>query len=329
MKVLVTGSAGFIGSHLVSKLLRDGHEVRCLMHKENINNHSEKFRDIMFVYGDITNQKSLENAVKDIDVVFHLAAKVQTGYYQDEDKLMKVNFHGTCNLISAVVANNSRLQNFVYLSSAGAIGMFDSKELIKEDVECLAVTDYGMSKLLAEKYLGYSGYANNLPYTIIRPPTVYGIRERYNLLLMSRAIKNRRFALIGSGNNLTSVCHISNLIDALILVGFKASKNQTYHVADDKPITWNHLTEIISKQLNISKPIHLPVWICKDAAIGLESVSRITKKDPILHQGRIHTMTDNFALDITKIKNEGYNPKVTTEDGIAQTIQWYKEQCLL
>ena len=329
MKVLVTGATGFIGSHLVSRLLRDGYEVRCLIHKENINNRSEKFRDIMFIYGDVTNEKSLENAVKDIDVVFHLAAKVQTGYYQDKDELMKVDFHGTCNLISAVVANSNHLQNFVYLSSAGAIGMFDSKELIKEDVKCSPVTDYGTSKLLAEKYIGYSGYAFKLPYTIVRPPTVYGERERYNLLLMTRAIKNRRFALIGNGNNLISVCNVKNLVDAMILVGFKTNKNQIYHVADEQPITWNHLTELISTQVNVSKPIHLPVWICKDAAVVLEGISKITKNEPILYQNRIHTMTDNFALDIAKVKNEGYNPRITTEDGIAQTIQWYKEQNLL
>jgi nucleoside-diphosphate-sugar epimerase len=316
MKVLVTGATGFIGSHLVLRLLKDGHEVRCLSHNP--------LQSTTLIYGDITNTESLTDAVKDVEVIFHLAAKVQTGYYQDKEELIKVNFQGTRNLTEAALSHSKRLQNFVYLSSAGAIGMFDSVELIKEDVKCTPVTHYGVSKLQAENYLHHYS-----PYTIIRPPTVYGPRERYNLLLMTRAIKNRKFALIGNGNNLTSVCHISNLIDALMLVGLITGKNQTYHVADSQPISWNRLTEHISLQANAPKPPHLPVWLCNKAAIVLENVSRITKKEPILSRGRVHTMSDNFALDTTKIKSKGYDPKVSTELGIYQTIQWYKEHNLL
>ena len=326
MKVLVTGATGFIGSHLVPSLLKDGHEVRCLVHESA---HTENLRGASLICGDITNIKSLVDAVKDVEVVFHLAAKVQTGFYQDADALMKVNFQGTSTLIDAVHSYDRHLQNFVYLSSAGAIGMFNSKELVKEDVKCSPVTCYGVSKLQAENHLHHYSSLLNVPYTIVRPPTVYGPYERYNLLLLTLAIKYRRFALIGSGSNLTSVCHVSNLVDALKLVGFIADKNQTYHVADSQPISWNHLTELISFQASAPKPPHLPVWLCNCAAVVLESVCHATNKEPVLHQGRVHTMSNNFALDIAKIKSKGYNPKVSTELGICQTIQWYKEQNLL
>jgi len=164
-KVLLTGATGFIGHHLVDLLKSEGFDVRCLVRKTS--NISKLVGKVEFAYGEVTSPESLEEAVKGVDYIVHLAGVVKAlnpeGYY-------RVNTQGTINLFNATLKNNQNIKRFVFISSQAASR--PSETPIKENEPSAPVTSYGKSKLETEKFLNQN--SDKLPVTIIRPSAVYG-----------------------------------------------------------------------------------------------------------------------------------------------------------
>lgn len=155
MKVLVTGGAGFIGSHTVDKLLTDGFEVIVLDNLrsgnlENINQHIAN-KNFQFVCGDIINANLVRALVRDADYVVHLAALVSVPEsIHNPDLAYAINVNGTLNLLEASAAHD--VERFVYASSCAVYGNAD-KLPIKEDYPTKPESPYGVSKLIAENYV--------------------------------------------------------------------------------------------------------------------------------------------------------------------------------
>jgi nucleoside-diphosphate-sugar epimerase len=330
MVTLVTGSTGFVGQYLVKQLLADEkRQVKCLARK-NSNIGSLKKLGAEIVFGDITKPESLTNATADVDVVYHTAGYIETGFRQHYDKLYKTNVEGTRNLLEASAKGN--LKKFVYFSSMGAIGTRNVEGLVKEDVACEPDTQYGKSKCEAEKVVSNYFNESGLPVVIIRPSTVYGPGEKHNFLTLTRAVKNRKFMFIGDGSNLTSLCYVDNLVDAVVLAEKKGANGGVYHVADGRPYSWKEIVLTIERELGIKVRImHIPLGIARMGGSFFEGISRLSStSEPPLYSGRVKTLSDNFAFNITKAKEElGYVPRVSFEEGLRLTIQWYGSEGLL
>jgi len=326
--IFITGGTGFIGSHIVEELIMKGYRLRCLVRKKEsaakilclLRNipYSEKY--IEFVYGDIT-QKLTKHYFRDVTIVLHLAAAIETGYYQNYDVLYKTNVLGTRNVVEAILAGGETIENFIHFSSMAAIGIRDLDTLVTEDIECKPDTPYGKTKYESELLLRRYWEENKLPVTILRLPTVYGPREQYNFRKLVKAIKNKRFAFIGDGENLTSVLYVKNLsheIDKFFVKG----RGEIYHLADPEPISWKKLVEYISEVLGIQPPsLHIPVSLAKVAALAFEVITKLTHIEPPLHRGRVKTLTSNFAFSIEKaVKEIGYSPPYPTQIAIKETI---------
>ena len=329
MVTLVTGSTGFIGRLLVRYLInKEGAEVKCLV-RSNSDVSSLKELGVEIVLGDVTNVESLKDAVRNVDTVYHCAGLVETGFIQHYDALYRVNVEGTRNLIEAV--SRSNLRKFVFFSSMAALGTRNIACLVKEDAECKPDTQYGKSKYEAEKMLLNYHSETGLPVVIVRPATVYGIGEKYNFLKLTKAIKNRRFLFIGDGANLTSMCYVENLLDAVVLSGKKGTDGHIYHLADSRPYSWKDIVSAISKELGIQgSPRHVSPRIAWAGASFFEGFAKVFKFEPPLYKGRVNTLTANFAFDISLARNElGYEPKFSFEEGLKVTIQWYKDEKLI
>ena len=210
MKVLVTGSNGFIGSHLVDYLVVQGYDVFCLVRKQS---NLKWIRDlnVEFVYGDCRDKGSLFNAVKEKDFVLHLAGKIKA---DDWNTYYSTNYIGTKNLIEACVEVNPKIKKFVLISSISAAGPSVKNMLKKEDDPCTPITDYGKSKLMGEEAV--VKFSHKIPYVIIRPPNIYGPREEefYSVL---KLIKKRIKPLLGNGENQVSVCFVHDLVRAILM----------------------------------------------------------------------------------------------------------------
>ena len=324
MRVAVTGGTGFIGSHLVEKLVSQVDAVRVLVRKSSDTEVLERL-GVDLVYGDVLNFESVERLVKDVDVVYHAAAKVYGG---SASEILKVNSEGTVNVLDACVGGS--IDRFVYTSSIGVMGSIGNPP---EDETCLynPRSPYDKSKCEAEKTALVYCREKGVPVVVVRPTVVYGPRNLY-LLRLYQMIQNGDFRIIGSMSNLMHPCYIENCVDGISLAAEKPKAvGQVYIIGDEKPVTWLEYVNAVAEEIGVNKPSkHIPVWVLKAVAGFSELKSWMFGSEPYLTRYWVDEVTKNFAYDITKAKNElDYNPKISLREGVSRTVKWYKQNDFL
>ncbi|HKH83604.1 MAG TPA: NAD(P)-dependent oxidoreductase, partial [Gemmatimonadales bacterium] len=188
MKALVTGATGFVGSHLAEVLRQRGDDVTALARSPTKAKALES-AGIMVIPGDLHDQAALERAAEQQDVVFHVAGLVAA---REEGEFLRANLGGTQNVLSA--AASSGRPRFVFVSSLAAAGPSQRGSPLTGEEPGRPVTAYGRSKLAAEQSLKES----SLPWTIVRPPIVYGPRDR-EILKVFRLARLRIAPVFGDG----------------------------------------------------------------------------------------------------------------------------------
>jgi len=225
-KVLVTGGAGFIGSHLVDRLLAEGFEVAVLDdfsagRMENISCHKD-LREFRLVRGDVRDVGLVEKVVEDVDVVFHEAALVDVALSVENPVLFnEVNVVGTLNLLKACV--DSGVKRFVFASSAAVYG--DSRPAEKrEDMLPEPISPYGVSKLAAESYVQVFNELYGLETVCLRCFNVYGSRQglasSYSGVItafISRLLKGEPPVIHGDGKQTRDFVHVDDVVSANML----------------------------------------------------------------------------------------------------------------
>lgn len=319
---LVTGTSGFVGSHLVDKLLELNHNVRVIMRKESKLKWIDPTRVEIFNcdYDDIEN---LRDAVSNVEYVFHVAgvikAKTKEIYY-------KGNVEVTQNLLEAVEQFNPSLNRFVFISSQAAAGPSPSNQPKTEEMECNPVTTYGKSKLEAERVV--RNYEGKIPFTIVRPSAVYGPRDP-EILLFFQTLKKGIQPMVGFSEKYVSLVHIQDLIDGILLAAFSdKSLNQTYFISSEKGYGWEEIGNISSKIFGkrVLK-LRIPHFMIFTVAAISQFFSYFRKEATILNLEKAREMVQNsWVCSVEKAKRElGYSQKVDLEQGVRETIQWYKE----
>lgn len=324
MKVAVTGGSGFIGGHLVERLVSEGCKVKALVRKTS-NTELLETLGVKLVYGNVMDKASVEKLVNDVDVVYHVAAKVYMG---SKNEFWNVNLHGTKNMLAACLDRS--IDRFVYTSSIGVMGSIKNPPA---DENCLynPRSPYDKSKCEAEKTALWYCRDNGVPVTIVRPTVVYGPRNMY-LLRLYQWIQRGDFRIIGSMDNLMHPCYIENCLEGIMLAAEKPKAvGEVYIIGDEKPVTWREYVNDIAEALGVNLPDrHVPVWVIKAVAGLSELRSWMFGSEPFLTRFWVEEITKNFAYDITKAKIElGYNPKISLKEGIKRTVEWYKQNGFL
>jgi UDP-glucose 4-epimerase len=240
MKVLVTGGAGFIGSHLVDRLIKRGDEVVVLDNlstgrKENINYKAE------FIKGDI-RVPSVFNKISNVGIVFHLAALKQVTDSFNRPKLyFDVNVVGSSNVLEFCRKNDAKI---VFTSSASVYG--DINKPAKEDDFCKPLSPYGRYKLFVEELIKSYNEFYGIPYSILRIFNVYGPRATSGVISnLVFCVKNGNpFYLYGDGKQKRDFIFIDDVVKILLL--HKRMKNMTLNVGTGKPTSLVDLIEIFS-----------------------------------------------------------------------------------
>jgi nucleoside-diphosphate-sugar epimerase/aryl-alcohol dehydrogenase-like predicted oxidoreductase len=255
-KVLVTGGSGFIGSHLIKKLLLNNYKVNCLDLKNNL---LLKGKNYNFFKGDILNKKILNKASKNCDITIHLAASL--GVKNTDNNLTQCldsNILGTKNVLEA--AKNNKIKYFLYFSSSEIYG--DQKNFpIYEDFASQNRSVYAISKIAAENYVKGYFQKYNIEYNIIRFFNVYGPGQKENFVIskyISLASKNKILKVYGNGDQIRSFCHVDDATNGVLEVIENGEKNKIYNVGNDKePITILKLANLVSsifkKKIRIQK----------------------------------------------------------------------------
>ena len=263
MRVLVTGASGFLGTVACARLLEDGHDVLALVRRPG----SEPPRTTA-VAGDLTDGAALGRVVAEAapDAVLHLAAEIAS--QRSEEKVRAVNVDGTRALVDACVAAGSPRVVFTSTVVTGDAG----GRLLTEDEPLPVMTPYGRSKQDGERLLAESG----LPFVVLRPSHVYGPGGWYADDLVARLRQPGRFCVIGKGANLWDVVHVDDVASALRFALTDAPPGETYHCADDEPITAYDFMALTASTLGLGPPRRIPVAVARVAA-GANAVDAVVR----------------------------------------------------
>ena len=286
MKVLVTGGTGFVGKHLV-EALKKKNEVRIFDSR-------------------VSDVDALRKAVKDVDVVYHLAAVLGRRKVSREE-MYKVNVDGVKNLVS--VLDNQKL---IFISSVTVFGYGLN---LNENSEFDPIFDYGKTKALGEEIV--KNYNNHV---IIRPSLIYGEGDMF-LLNLFKSMKERKFFLVGSGKNIINLIYVKDLVEFLISC---KNKNGIYIVSSHN-ITFKDFYSLICNKLGVKiNFIKFPKFFAYSIAL-FNDIFEL--KLPLTISG-YYFLSKNSGFDNSKILKEGFKG-TSLELGIDKTIKWYKENNLL
>ncbi len=324
MKVLVTGATGFVGGHLVKRLINDGHSVRALVRRgRDIKGFDSR---VEIVYGDITDSHSLDDATRNADIVYHSAALVREAAVPDS-LFYEINVRGTENLLEASFRHG--IKRFIHISTCGVHGDVRNPPAT-EDSPFNPEDIYQKTKIESER-LVMDFRKKGLPVVIIRPAGIYGPGDT-RLLKLFKLIKGRKFIMVGDGKTLFHLVYIDDLIDALILAGqVPDAEGEAFLIAGERYLSLNELTKIIADFFGVlQRKLHLPVLPIRLLAIAMEFTFKPLRIEPPLFRRRVDFFRKNRAFDISKAKRIlGYRPGVDIEEGVRLTVDWYRREGLL
>jgi UDP-glucose 4-epimerase len=308
LRILVTGGAGFIGSHLVERLVKDGHDVLVMddLSTGDLNN----LREIIdvtnpqhFCQEDIREYYACHEAVRGREVVFHLAAlgsvprSIENPFETNE-----VNVRGTLNMLEA--AREVRVERFINFSSSSVYG--DAPPGMKVESQRLQpLSPYGVSKLAAESYCRVFTELGMLSTVTLRPFNVFGPRQHpggpYAAVIprfIQACLEERPMVVFGDGHQTRDFTYVSNVVDACLLAS--GANSGEFNVGCGDSISVERLAGLIGRACGVESQIeHAPA-----------------RKGDVEHSEAWIGLARNVL---------GYVPKVNVAEGIIKTVEWFKE----
>jgi dihydroflavonol-4-reductase len=323
LKALVTGSTGFIASHLVEALLQRGVQVRCLLRKSS-DLKWIKGLPLEVTVGDCSDKTSLRVAVEGVERVFHAAGVTRA---VDEKTYFEVNAYGTENLIHACLETNPGIRKFIYLSSQAAAGPSRNGDKKRESDQCEPVSAYGRSKRLGEELA--LAHAHEIPLLILRPCAVYGPRERDIYTFFKLLSKRIKPCLSGESHHI-SLCYVEDIVDAMLLAAqSKVPSGEIFFLSDGQDYRWEEAGDIFAQAMGVNAyRIRVPEWMIRGGASLSEYLSRLSNRPPLLNKGKVEEILQrNWVCDITKARMAlGFEPRIRLPEGAALTFAWYKKE---
>jgi nucleoside-diphosphate-sugar epimerase len=321
-KVLITGASGFVGFHLLNEALADNLEVYAAVRPKSNIKHLENL-PVNYVNLDFASIKSLKKdlAANQYDYIIHAAGITKA---KSETEYNTINAEYTKNLAIAANSLNKPIEKFIFVSSLAALGpLTDLNGVIEDDAMANPVTSYGKSKLLAEKYLKE---IKNLPLVVVRPTAVYGPREK-DIFILFKSINKGLEPYIGKFIQQLSFIYVKDLAKIIIDLLSTDIKNKSYNVSDGQVYNRYALADF-TKEFLQKKTIkfHLPVTAVSGLASFMDLLYANSNQTPTLNKEKMAELTAvNWACSIQNIKKDlSYTPRFNLEQGLNETLTWYK-----
>jgi nucleoside-diphosphate-sugar epimerase len=321
-RVLVTGGTGFVGSHLVERLLVDGYAVTCLVRDLRRLRWLEGLQ-VNLVEGDCTQPESLAAAVQGVSVVFHCAGLTKALHARD---YYTVNHLGTKNLLAACAQSSSDMEKFILVSSQAAAGPSRDGRPVAEADTPHPVSDYGKSKLLAEEVV--LACQDLFPVLILRPPCVYGPRD-VDLFELFRWAKRGLTIEITGGDRYLNLCYVEDLTAALLLsAGLPTKSGSVYFVAESRCYSWSEFGALLlSTGGREGRTLKIPYGAAHLLGLASEIGSLFTRRPALASRQKVREAAQRYWLcDAGKIDNDlRFRTEYPLQKGLELTWQWYRK----
>jgi nucleoside-diphosphate-sugar epimerase len=321
-RVLVTGGTGFVGSHLVGRLLADGYAVNCLVRDLRRLRWLEGLQ-VNLVEGDCTRPETLAAAVQGVSVVFHCAGLTKAIHARD---YYTVNHLGTKHLLAACAQNSSGMEKFILVSSQAAAGPSQDGRPIAEADSPHPVSDYGKSKLLAEEVV--LACRDLFPVVILRPPCVYGPRD-VDVFELFRWARRGLTIEISGGDRYLNLCYVEDLTAALLLSAQSPTKSgSVYFVAESRSYSWSEFgTMLLSTGGVQGCTVKIPYGAAYLLGLASEIGSLITKRPALTSRQKVREAAQRYWLcDVGKIDNDlRFRAEYPLQKGLELTWEWYRK----
>jgi len=312
-KILVTGAGGFIGSHLTEYLVEQGHKVKAFVHYNSRNFwgwlEKSKYNDDIEVFsGDIRDFDSVYDAMKGIDFVFHLAALIGIPYsYYSPLAYIKTNIEGTYNILQA--ARKLNIQRVIHTSTSEVYGTAQYIP-INENHPINPQSPYAATKASGD-YITKSFYLSfDFPVTIVRPFNTFGPRQSARAVIptiITQVLNDKKVIKLGNLNSSRDFTYVLDTIEGIYQIGLHGkTMGEVINIGSGKNISIYEILNIVSKLINDNINIKTKI----------ESKRVRPEKSEV----------QRLVCDYSKAQNlSGWKPKYTFEEGLKETIDWFKE----
>ncbi len=335
MKIFVTGGTGFVGSHLVDALRAAGHDV-CLLVRdvtkaERLFTHADPPSaaaadlPLRLVKGDLDDLEAIRSGCEGVDVVYHVAGLTAA---RNKEEFLAINGHATRTLIQVVAQAAPGLQRFVFVSSLAAAGPTRRGVPLTEQSTAQPVSDYGWSKLAGEEAVKSSG----LPWTVVRPPTVYGPRDR-EVFKVFKLARRGVVLFFGDGSQELSFIYAPDLAEWLVRLASANTERSTYFASHDEIRTSKEFAFAVHQAIRpdaSKKPLAIGVppavargvlWMIGTGATALRTRTLLTADK-----------ANEFLADAWTCRSEAlkrvtqWQPPTDLATGLQLTAAWYRER---
>lgn len=314
--ILLTGGSGFIGSHF-HKAIPNEDIVNLDLNKPTFENHST------FVQGDIRKKEDVVNALKGrkIDFIISLAAK-HHDFGVGHDEYFDTNEDGTRVICEA--ASEAGIDKIVFFSSVAVYGI--RPEISTEQMDPLPDGPYGASKLAGEKVLEkWAAEKRTRSVLIIRPTLVFGPNNMANMRNLIRQIDSGYYFHLGKADNVKSIAYVENVVAATLFLANRMKPGVAiFNYADEPQLSTRQIGETIAAELGRKIRLTVPRTLGIMMGLPFDLIIKVTGKNLPISTARIKKLGTQTYHSARKVLSEGFNPRVSTIDGLKKMVQWYK-----
>lgn len=321
--MLLTGASGFVGSHILDRLRKHEVPTAVLLRTDSNTKFLERHLPVTEVrLGSVSDPRSLHKAAAGVTDVIHCAGLTKA---LKPSEFYEINHLGTRNVLEAVNAQAPGIDRFIQISSLAASGPALPENPAREDQLPRPVSEYGKSKLAGEQEVRDR---SRVPYTIIRPPAVYGPRDT-GFLSMFKAVKRHLLPRLNKAQAL-SLVYAEDLAEAVVCcLKHPKAAGQTYFAASPEIVTSQSMSEEIAAQMNRwTIPFPTPALVLWAVCLAQQVISKLTGKASLLNLEKYSELrAPAWVCDSSKLYREiGFTCQTGLKQGIAETLDWYARE---
>lgn len=329
---LITGASGFIGGHLVERLLLEGHRVRGLVRPTSDRRVLERL-DIDLVDGDLMSPSALARAAEGCRYVLHCGALVSD--WATVQEIRRINVLGTKNLLEASIA--ASVERLIHFSTTDIYGYPGGHGTDETQSAGRFRNWYAQTKLEAEQEVRRVHETGALGLVILRPATVYGPRSEEVVGEMATAICGGHMLLVDRGRAVAGLTYVENVADAAVFaLRQDAALGQAFNITDGLPVTWRQFVDDLADGLGCPRVRwSVPFGVAHGLALLLEHTYRLLRRTvrvktrPLLSRQAVDVLGRQQDFSNEKAKALlGWEPRIDYGAGLAATLAWLREERL-